>query len=88
MNVSLTPELEKRIEEKVSGGLYGSASELVREALRLFFDVDERRRREAAELDELIRIGIEQLDRGESIPGDEARRRSLARLRQRIRKRA
>lgn len=35
MNVSLTPELEKFVREKVASGLYNNASEVVREALRL-----------------------------------------------------
>ena len=35
MNVSLTPSLEKFVQEKVSSGLYNSASEVIREALRL-----------------------------------------------------
>lgn len=35
MNVSLTPELEQFIRRKVDSGLYGNASEVVREALRL-----------------------------------------------------
>jgi antitoxin ParD1/3/4 len=35
MNVSLTPDLERFIREKVGSGLYNSASEVVREALRL-----------------------------------------------------
>ncbi|MGH6971770.1 MAG: type II toxin-antitoxin system ParD family antitoxin, partial [Caulobacteraceae bacterium] len=35
MNISLTPELERRIAEKVETGLYNTASEVVREALRL-----------------------------------------------------
>lgn len=35
MNVSLTPELEQLIHKKVATGLYLSASEVVREALRL-----------------------------------------------------
>lgn len=34
MNVSLTPELERLVSEKVASGLYASASEVVREALR------------------------------------------------------
>lgn len=36
LNVSLPPELERRVREHVASGLYGSASEVVREALRLF----------------------------------------------------
>jgi antitoxin ParD1/3/4 len=35
MNVSLTPELEKFVGTKVESGRYNSASEVVREALRL-----------------------------------------------------
>ena len=38
MNVSLTPELEQLIHKKVETGLYLSASEVVREALRLLND--------------------------------------------------
>lgn len=35
MNVSLTPELEQFVRRKVESGLYGNASEVVRDALRL-----------------------------------------------------
>jgi antitoxin ParD1/3/4 len=38
MNVSLTPELEKLVTRKVQSGLYQSASEVVREGLRLLED--------------------------------------------------
>lgn len=34
MHVSLTPELEKIVKEKVATGLYNNASEVIREALR------------------------------------------------------
>ena len=43
MNVSLTPELEKLISEKVDSGLYQTASEVVREALRLLRERDQDR---------------------------------------------
>jgi antitoxin ParD1/3/4 len=36
INVSLPVELEHRVREHVASGLYGSASEVIREALRLF----------------------------------------------------
>ena len=36
INVSLPPELENRVREHVASGLYGSASEVIREALRVF----------------------------------------------------
>ena len=35
MNVSLTPELEKFVRQKVNTGRYLSASEVIREALQL-----------------------------------------------------
>jgi len=40
MNISLTPAMEKYINDKVSSGLYGSVSELVREAIRLLISKD------------------------------------------------
>jgi antitoxin ParD1/3/4 len=36
LNISLPIELETRVREHVASGLYGSASEVIREALRLF----------------------------------------------------
>jgi antitoxin ParD1/3/4 len=36
LNVSLPIELENRVRDHVASGLYGSASEVIREALRLF----------------------------------------------------
>jgi antitoxin ParD1/3/4 len=38
MHVSLTPELEKMVKSHVDSGLYNSASEVVREALRLWLE--------------------------------------------------
>nr|MBL8455305.1 type II toxin-antitoxin system ParD family antitoxin [Zoogloeaceae bacterium] len=36
INVSLPPELERKVRQHVESGLYSSASEVIREALRLF----------------------------------------------------
>lgn len=65
MNVSLTPELEKLVEEKVSSGGYASASEVIREALRLLQEHDQlnRLRRE-------VRLGLEQMEQGRVHPFD------------------
>ena len=38
LHVSLPGELERLVHQEVETGMYGSASELVREALRDFFD--------------------------------------------------
>jgi antitoxin ParD1/3/4 len=45
MNVSLTPELEALVNDKVRSGLYQTASEVVREALRLLKNRDDETRR-------------------------------------------
>jgi putative addiction module CopG family antidote len=41
MSISLPPELARAIAQRVEGGLYTSASELIREALRLLLKVEE-----------------------------------------------
>lgn len=59
MNVSLTPELSSFVRAQVEGGQYGSSSEVVRDALRLF---QERLDKRAAELEWLraeIQKGID-----------------------------
>jgi antitoxin ParD1/3/4 len=58
MNVSLTPTLEKFVEEKVNSGLYTSASEVIREALRLLQEQDQIRRIKLEELQRDIQAGL------------------------------
>ena len=67
MNVSLTPELEKLVNDKVKSGRYNSASEVVREGLRLLQDQDELRRIRTDELRREIMLGVEQIRNGEGI---------------------
>lgn len=71
MNVSLTPELEKLVQQKVASGLYLSASEVVREGLRLLQERDQLRETQLQELRERLAVGLAQLDRGEYIDYDE-----------------
>ena len=71
MNVSLTPELEQLIQEKVESGKYSSVSEVIREGLRLLDERDRLRNERLAELKAKLRVGIEELDRGEGIDGEE-----------------
>ncbi|MDZ7825165.1 MAG: type II toxin-antitoxin system ParD family antitoxin [Gammaproteobacteria bacterium] len=68
MQISLTPELESRIKAKVESGLYNNASEVIREALR-FVETHEEWIREIklAHLREQLRVGVEQIDRGEGL---------------------
>lgn len=64
MNVSLTPELEKMVNEKVASGFYTSASEVAPEALRLLQEYDELRRLRIEELRREIEAGAEQIRQG------------------------
>jgi antitoxin ParD1/3/4 len=70
MNVSLTPELEKLVQEKVKSGRYLSASEVVREALRLLQEQDQLRELRLEELRKFVAVGVEQADRGQLAPLD------------------
>ena len=79
MNVSLTPELERFVQEKVHSGRYTSASEVVREALRLLEEHEQIRMAQLAEFREEIDRRLASLDRGEGLDGTTA----LAQLRQR-----
>ena len=70
MNISLTHELEALVQEKVRSGLYHSASEVIREALRLLQDQDEVRRVRLEALRKEIAIGVAQADNGQTRPLD------------------
>ena len=70
MNVSLTPELEQLIHHKVKSGRYLSASEVVREALRLLQEQDQLRELKLDGLRKFVAVGIDQADRGELAPLD------------------
>lgn len=72
MNVSLTPELERYINDKVEAGSYRSASEVVRESVRLMRRVEEDRAARLAALRRDIDEAIAEMDRGEGIDGEEA----------------
>jgi antitoxin ParD1/3/4 len=71
MNVSLTLELEQFIKDKVNSGKYNSVSEVIGEALRLLDERDRFRDQRLAELKAKIKEGIEELERGEGIDGEE-----------------
>jgi antitoxin ParD1/3/4 len=59
MNISLTPRLEEMIREKIASGSYSSASEVVREALRLLELEDELRNLKLRRLRNDIREGLD-----------------------------
>jgi antitoxin ParD1/3/4 len=66
MNVSLTPELERMVNDRVKSGMYQTASEVVREALRVLKDRD----RQSA-LRREVQEGFAQIDHGEYEEYDE-----------------
>lgn len=64
----LPPELEQFVEEQVAEGRYGSSQELVVTAVRVLREVETRQR----QFSEDVRLGMDQLKRGEFNDYDEA----------------
>jgi antitoxin ParD1/3/4 len=62
-NIALTPHLEQFVQAKVKSGRYQSASEVVREGLRLLEERDVERIRQE------IEVGWQQSERGEVVDG-------------------
>jgi antitoxin ParD1/3/4 len=67
MNVSLTPELDKYVAEKVSSGRYTSASEVMREALRLLEERDQSRNAQLSAFNHELGQRLHDLDRGKRV---------------------
>lgn len=67
MNISLTPELEQYVNSKVSSGMYTSASEVIRESLRLLHMHEDLQNQRIKQLNEAIEIGLSQLNSGKKI---------------------
>jgi antitoxin ParD1/3/4 len=86
MNVSLTPELEKFVAKEVNGGLYQTASEVVRAGLRrLKEDQELRLPRLPATRDELearLIQAVGSLDAGRGTNGETAFRRLRKRIKE------
>ena len=73
MNVSLTRELERLVNDKVKSGMYQTASEVVREGLRLL-----KQRDHLQELRREIEMGFEAMERGEYAEYDDKTTKRLA----------
>ena len=74
MNVSLTPELERLVIEKVESGVYQTASEVVGEALRLLKERDQAREQLRAD----VQAGFDQFASSEGRTYDMISGRQLA----------
>jgi len=70
MNVSLTPALEKFVASRIARGRYQTASEVVREGLRLLEEQERRRDAAFKTLKNKLRRAAEQAERGELLKGD------------------
>jgi antitoxin ParD1/3/4 len=81
MNVSLTQDLADLVRRKVESGLYTSASEVVREALRLLADQDRLNSIREEELRPQIAEGLRRAEEQPLVAGDEVFARLDARLR-------
>jgi antitoxin ParD1/3/4 len=64
MNISLTAELDTFVQQKVQTGMYHSASEVIREGLRLLREQDELRQARLDQLRKDVDVGINQMDQG------------------------
>lgn len=73
MNVSLTPELDQFVAQKVESGRYTSASEVVREALRLLEEQDKLRSGRIEAFNRELALRLESLDGGKSVEPHAAR---------------
>ena len=71
MNVSLTPELEKFVKDKVKGGMYASASEVVREGLRWLEVRDKTQAEKLADLREAIAEADRDFEEGRYVELDD-----------------
>lgn len=70
MNVSLTPELEKLVHLKVETGRYTSASEVIREALRLMEERDKMLELQKSAIGKQIAAGMTSLRAGKGKDGE------------------
>lgn len=79
LNVNLTPKLEAMVRQKVAGGLYNNASEVIRDALRL---MEARDQLQAAKIEALRQDIQAGLDSGPSqlLDIDDIKRRGRERL--------
>lgn len=75
MNLSLAPDLEQFISNKIKSGQYSSASEVVSEALQLLKEQDASRGTRLAEFNDEIRHRLSAIDGGECVQPADARQR-------------
>jgi antitoxin ParD1/3/4 len=73
INISITQELAAFVRGKVESGMYTGVSEVIRDGLRMLRERDELNERRLSDVRARIDEGIDQLKRGDSVSGEEAR---------------
>src|SRR5437879_3898232 len=68
-NIALTPHFDRFVQSKVESGRYESASEVVRDGLRLLEEREEQRQQSLGQVRQDIELGWEQSQRGEVVDG-------------------
>jgi len=71
MNITLAPELEKLVREKVERGEYDSADAFVGEAVQRLIDEDKEENAQRDELRARVEAAEAEIDRGEYVEYDE-----------------
>lgn len=64
MNITLPPELEKMVEEKVKSGCYDSPSQVIRDGLQLLKEQDQLKQLRREELRREVQKGIDDMREG------------------------
>ncbi|MEA5619343.1 type II toxin-antitoxin system ParD family antitoxin [Cronbergia sp. UHCC 0137] len=82
MNVHLGQTFDQFVAELLDSGLYQSQSEVIREGLRLLKEREDLRKLRLQELRKEVQIGIDQLDRGETVAFDPEKIKAEGRKRQ------
>jgi antitoxin ParD1/3/4 len=70
-DVTLTPELERIVQDQVASGKYATATDVIGDGLRLRAEKDRLTQARVEDLRREIAVGIEQLARGEYTSYDE-----------------
>ncbi len=68
-NIALTPHFDRFVQSKIESGRYQSASEVVRDGLRLLEEREEQRGQGSGRLRQQIEVGWQQAERGEVVDG-------------------
>jgi antitoxin ParD1/3/4 len=66
LNISLPEALKEHVQKRVAEGAFSNASDFVRALIRL----DKEQQEKLAALRDAIAVGLDQLDRGESLDGE------------------